>query len=251
MAVIAPGGKELMIGVDTETGRVAWRTPNPHGWKMSHSSILPSAFAGKRMYVYCAIGGIVGVSAEEKDRGTILWETTEWNHAVVAPSPVFLGDGRIFLTAGYGVGSAMFKLVEQSGVVSAKRLYELDRKVFACEQQTPVYYRGHLFSILPNDAEELKRELVCMDPEGKVVWTSGKENRFGIGPFIVADNKLFILNDEGVLTMAKASTEGYIQLAQAKVLSGRDSWGPMAMVNGRLLLRDSKRMICLDMRAKR
>ena len=247
-AVLAPAGKELMMGVDGDTGRVLWQTPNPRGWRMSHSSVLLARFGGKRMYVYCAIGGIVGVSAEEDDRGRVLWETSEWNHEVVAPSPVFLGDGRFFITSGYGVGSAMFRLEESAGVFSAKWLYVLDRKVFACEQQTPVLYGGRLFSVLPNDAEETKRQLVCMDPDGEVIWMSGKENRFGLGPFLVADGKIFVLNDEGVLTLVRASGDGYAQLAQAQVLNGRDSWGPMAMANGRLLLRDSKRMICLDVR---
>ena len=41
-------------------------------------------------------------------------------------------------------------------------------------------------------------------------------------------------------------------LARADLLagSGRDAWGPMAFVDGKLLLRDSKRMICLDLRGK-
>ena len=57
IAVIAPcGDKALMIGVDCETVRVVWETPNPHGWEMSHSSIMPMTLNGKRMYVYCAIG---------------------------------------------------------------------------------------------------------------------------------------------------------------------------------------------------
>ena len=36
-AVIAPGGRALMIGVDCATGEILWETPNPDGWKMSHS----------------------------------------------------------------------------------------------------------------------------------------------------------------------------------------------------------------------
>jgi len=50
-----------------------------------------------------------------------------------------------------------------------------------------------------------------------------------------------------MLTLIAANAEAYTQLAQAKVLDGSDAWGPMALVHGRLLLRDSKRMICLDM----
>jgi outer membrane protein assembly factor BamB len=58
------------------------------------------------------------------------------------------------------------------------------------------------------------------------------------------------LNDDGVLTLAEASTTGYRQLAQAKVLPGPDAWGPMALTDGRLVLRDLNRMACLDVAAK-
>jgi len=41
IAVIATGGSTLLIGVSCETGEVVWKTPNPEGWKMSHSSVMP------------------------------------------------------------------------------------------------------------------------------------------------------------------------------------------------------------------
>jgi outer membrane protein assembly factor BamB len=102
LAVFAVGGKSLIIAVNCETGEVVWETPNPNDWQMSHSSVMPFSIHGKKMYVYCAIGGIVGVSAEGEDTGQILFESKLWNNNVIAPSPVHLGDGRIFLTAGYG-----------------------------------------------------------------------------------------------------------------------------------------------------
>jgi outer membrane protein assembly factor BamB len=46
--------------------------------------------------------------------------------------------------------------------------------------------------------------------------------------------------------MAEASPTGYVQLAEAKVLDGHESWGPMALASGRLIVRDMNRMICLD-----
>ena len=39
---------------------------------------------------------------------------------------------------------------------------------------------------------------------------------------------------------------GYEQLAQAQVLPGNVSEGPMALAGGRLIVRDSTRMVCLD-----
>ena len=70
--------------------------------------------------------------------------------------------------------------------------------------------------------------------------------RFGIGPYMIANGLIYAMNDMGVLTLIKATPAGYRQLAQAKVLEGPESWGPMAVVSGRLILRDLKKMICLD-----
>lgn len=248
--VIAVGGNALMIGLDLETGKVLWQTPNPRKWQMSHSTVTPMEFNGKRMYVYCALGGIAGVSAENADRGAVLWETTEWNHQVVAPAPVPLGDGRIFVTAGYGEGSAMYKVTQESGTYSIKQMYRLDKKIFACEQHTPVFYKGYLYSVLPADAGAVKKQAVCMNTDGKIMWTSGSIDRFGLGPFMIADNKLLILEDNGTLTMARASEQGYEKLAQSKVLEGKEAWAPMALADGLLLVRDYGRMKCLDLRAK-
>lgn len=246
VAVLAPGGESLLIGVDCETGEVLWRTPNPDGWKMSHSSVMPMDFNGRKMYVYAAAGGVAGVAADGPDRGKVLWKTDEWNHSVIAPSPVPIGDGRVFMTAGYGAGSMMLEVSEEAGRFEAKALYSLEKTVFGCEQQTPILYEGLLFTVMPNDAGALKREFACLDPSGELVWTSGRENRFGLGPFIAADGKFLILSDDGVLTIIEASDEEYRPLASAKILDGRDAWAPMALVGGRLLMRDSKKLVCLD-----
>ncbi len=252
-AVFAVGGKSLVIAVDCETGDVLWETPNPNNWKMSHSSIMPFVIHGKKMYVYCAIGGIVGIAAEGEESGRILFESRLWDHSVIAPSPVYLGDGRIFLTAGYGAGSSMIRIAVENATYSVEALQTLKpEEGMASEQQTPIFYKGHLFCILPKDAGPLRNQFVSCHPDDcrRFVWTSGKTNRFGLGPYIVADGKFFILSDDGVLTVVRASTEEYIQLGQAKILDGVDAWGPLALVNGRLLARDSRRIVCVDLRAK-
>ncbi len=251
LAVIAVGGKALMIAVNCETGKIAWETPNPHNWKMSHSSIMPFIIDGKKVYVYCAIGGIVGVSAEDENAGEILFESNLWNPNVIAPSPIQIDNSRFFVTAGYGAGSVMLQVKQQNDkfVVDSLQAIKPDQGL-ASEQQTPIFYKGYLFSILPKDAGSLRNQFVCFHPDDckKIVWSSGKTNRFGLGPYIVANDKFYILSDDGVLTMVRASTKEYIQLSQAKILDGPDAWGPLALVNGRLLARDSRRLVCVDLR---
>jgi outer membrane protein assembly factor BamB len=253
-AVIAPGGSEaLLVGVDLASGRIAWRTPNPGGLKMSHSSIVVATIAGVRTYVYAAIGGIVGVSAETANRGTLLWNSTAFDATVIAPSPVPLGDGRVFVTAGYGAGSIMLRVSRAAGagrLFSTEVLYRhRPTEGFGCEHQTPVLYRGTLIGVLPKDAGAKREELACWDPDGRWLWSSGQTARFGLGPYLIADGKLIVLDEDGTLTMAEASTETYRPLGSAKILDGPDAWAPMALVAGRIIARDSRRMVCVDLRA--
>ncbi len=250
-AIIATGGKALLVAIDCATGEKLWETPNPNNWLMSHSSVMPYNFGGRKMYVYSAVGGMVGVAADGEDAGKILWETPAWNHSVVAPSPICMADGKIFMTAGYGAGSMMLKLSEDNGIYSIESLYEYAPKDgLACEQQTALFWNNYLFGILPKDGGALRNQLVCVSPADtrKIVWSSGKEVRFGLGPYFIADNKMFVLSDDGTLTIVRPSTQSYIQLDQAKVIEdGHDAWAPFALADGYLILRDSKTMICIDL----
>jgi len=241
-AIIAPGGKALMIALECETGEAVWQTPNPDGWQMTHSSVMPMELDGRRIYVYCASGGVVGVSAED---GALLWKYPEWRiRTATVASPVPVGDGRIFLSGGYNAGSMMLQLEEEDGKLTVKSLFRLEAKEFGAEQHTPILYEGHLYGVRPNG------ELVCLGLDGKIVWTSGRQNRFGLGPFLIANGLLYAMNGDGLLTLAEATPEGYKQLDRAKVLDGHESWGPMALVGGRLIVRDLTRMVCLDVRQR-
>jgi outer membrane protein assembly factor BamB len=248
-AILAPGGSALLVGLDARTGLERWRTDNPRGFQMSHSSIIPMTLAGKRTYVYCAVGGVVGVSAEEADAGRLLWETDAWNHKVVAPSPVALLGDRILVTAGYGAGSMVLAVTEVQGRFKVAPVMRWTRRHFSCEQHTPVFHGGRLFSVMPADGGALRKELVCMDPQGLHIWTSGPRRRFGLGPFLCVGQRMLLLRDDGFLTLLRTNGAGYVEEASARVLFGRDAWAPMALVDGRLLLRDAKKMICLDLRA--
>jgi len=240
-AIIAPAGKEvLLMAVDCETGEIAWSTPNPDGWKMTHSSIAPMEFNGRRMYVYCGSGGVVGVSAKD---GSVLWKTTDWKIRIAnVPTPVPVGNGRIFLCGGYNSGSMMLQLKEENGAIASEPLFSLKAKIFGSDQQTPIFYDGHIYGVIPNG------QLVCFDLDGKQLWASGSTTTFGIGPYVIADGIIFVINDTGRLALAEATPKGYKPLAQAKVLPGRESWGPMAIADGRLIVRDLAKMVCIDMR---
>lgn len=242
-AIIAPAGTDvLLMAVDCATGEVVWQVPNPKGWKMSHSSVMPLTLHGEEIYVYAAVGGLVGVSKG----GELLWDIP-WSASVIAPSPVAVSEERIFITGGYGAGSLMVQVDKTADGYAAKEVAKQGPKDWlACEQQTPIFYDGLLYGIMPKDAGALKQQFVCYDPGDGLVWSSGKTHRFGLGPFILADNKFYILDDDGTLILLALSKTGYEQLDQHRVLEGHDAWGPIALAGTRMLLRDSTRMVCIE-----
>ncbi len=250
VAVIAPGGDALIIGVDCATGEILWETPNPDDWEMSHSSVMPFDFGGKRMYVYSAVGGAIGVAAGGPDAGSVLWRVPEWNHRVLAASPVCLPDGRIFLTAGYGAGSMMIRLHENNGNFEVEILESFrPGEGISSEQQTPIYTDGHLFGVLPKDGRANRNQFVCVNPDEitSFEWTSGSTARFGLGPFILADNKFYLLDDDGTLYIIEKSTREFRLLDSRELIeNGHDAWAPLAISDGYLLLRDSHTMVCIN-----
>ncbi|MEI6603806.1 MAG: PQQ-binding-like beta-propeller repeat protein [Verrucomicrobiota bacterium] len=240
--ILAPGGSSLMIAVELATGKVLWKTPNPRDWKMTHVSIAPMDIGGRKTYVYCGHRGVAGVAADD---GSLLWETPDWKISIATvATPVPVPNNQIFLSGGYEAGSMMLEISTAAANWQAKPVFRLDADTFGATQQTPILSDGHLYGVRPNG------ELVCLDLQGKLIWASGMNHRFGIGPFLLAQGRIFVMDDNGELTMAQASPEGYHPLAQAKVLDGHDAWGPMALAGGRLIVRDLTRLVCLDLRKK-
>jgi len=245
--ILAPGGPDaLLVAADLATGKILWKTPNPHGWKMTHSSIVPMEFGGKRMLVYCASGGVVGISAED---GAILWESADWKIGIATIAcPIPVDKDRIFFSGGYNAGAMMAQLAQEpDGRITVKTLFRVAAPVFGATQQTPILSKGRLFGIRPNDGR-----LACLDLEGKPVWTSDAKAKFGLGPLLLADGLLYVMNDEGRLALYEASPAKATPLAQADLFpgGGHEAWGPMALAGGRLLVRDFTRMICVDVKAK-
>jgi outer membrane protein assembly factor BamB len=235
--ILAPAGPDaLMIAVDCETGKAQWTAPNPMRWTMTHSCVSLMTFDDRRMFVYFGSGGVAGVSADD---GQLLWTTDAFRIVTTVPTPVILPDGRIFCSGGYNAGSMMLQVKGKGGKYSVDVLYRLKPGVFGAAQTTPIYYNSHIYGVRPSG------ELVCLDEGGKVLWASTGEN-FGLGPLLIAEGMIYVIDDNGTMTLALANEKGFTRLAKAKVLPGPEAWGPMALAGGRLIVRDLRKMVCLD-----
>ncbi len=241
--ILAPAGTSLLIAVDLETGETIWETPNPNKWDMTHSSITPMEFNGQRTYIYCASGGVTGVSADD---GSILWETPDWTIRMAnVPSPLVIDDSRIFFSGGYQAGAMMMKLnvSESDGRVVPEMVFRLKDKQFGSTQHTPILVENHIIGVRPDG------QLVCLDFDGNEVWASSPTYKFGLGPYMIAGPYIYVMNDDGLLSRVEARTDEFKLVDQTQVLQGHESWGPMALASGRLIVRDLTRMVCINVAA--
>ena len=243
---LAPAGdKVLLAAFDAKTGETVWQVPNPLQWKMTHSSVVEVALDGRPTLVYCGSGGAIGV---DEATGQVLWQTSDWKVSIATvPSPVDLGDGRILFTGGYGAG-AMIGQVKKTGdtygISVEKRMTPAE---MGSEQQTPILLpeaRG-IMAVIPSG------EMVFMGVDGVTNWRSGPANRYGSGAYLVADGAAYVINDTGTLTTIAADANGFQVLGSATIIpEARECWGPMALADGRLFLRDITHLVCLDLQAK-
>jgi outer membrane protein assembly factor BamB len=256
VAVFAPGGKALMIGIDCESGKVIWETPNPDSLKMSHCSIMPAIIHGKKMYIYNAVGGVVGISADGEDKGRLLWKTTKWSPSIVAASTLYLGNNELAVFGNYGAGGARIRIKQDGSGYSAEVLEE-HKSVngLASDQQTPILIGNYIWTVMPENSGALKKQLVCFNKSDllKPVWSSGKDNRYGrgLGPYIASGDKLFLLDDDGKLFYFLRNETSVSLIGAYKILDGIEAWGPMAIAGNFLLMRDSKNLLCLNIGQKK
>ncbi len=245
--LLATGGDALVIAFDQATGKEIWRTPNPNKELMSHSSLMPTTIGGVKQYLYLTMKNLMGIAASD---GQLLWTTPFTARMVAVPSPIAIGDGRIFVTSGYEAGSAMYQVEKGASGFTARKLYSLTSSQFNSEAQTPVLYRDHLFAV----SSKTKGRFTCLGLDGNVVWqspvvsgNSEASRTFYLGGFLLADGMFYILDgNTGMLRLVEANTKEYKELASAQILSGEDVWGPLALSDGKLISRDMSQMVCLQ-----
>ena len=162
VAILAPGGKALMIGVRCSDGEILWRTPNPDSLLMSHGSIMPMTIHGRKMYVYNAVGGVVGIAADGPMPENCYGKTRNGALQQQLPLPFILATMKLLCS------EAMEPAAESSGLIMTEPDYTAvlveshkSMEGISSDQQTPVLTGDFLWSVMPENAGPLKKQLVC------------------------------------------------------------------------------------------
>jgi outer membrane protein assembly factor BamB len=256
--------KAGVVAYDKLTGNVKWSTPSlgPVGYvspsivKVSGENhiVMITASAGRGS---SASGGkVIGI---EPLSGKILWEYTNWQCGIPIPEAVDAGENRMLITGGYQAGAAMIKVEKKTdGTYSVKELYK--NPDFGSHTQSPILVNGYFYAEYTTN--ERKDGLVCMSMDGQVKWKTGRSPLFDKGGMILADGLLLCTDGSNKLYLIQPDPSAFKPVASAELLkeggTGSENdpmasrvggktqnWAPLALSDGKLLIRDQGRLMCV------
>lgn len=244
-----------VVAYEKLTGKVKWATPSigPTGYvspaivkvgKEDHV-IMVTASAGRGEN---AKGGkVVGI---DPLTGKILWEYTNWQCSIPAPGAVDAGESKMLITGGYNAGSAMIKVEKKSdGTYGVTEVYKVAD--FGAHTQPPVLVNGYFYA--QYSTNERKDGLVCMSMAGEIKWITRRAPLFDKGGMILADGLLLVTDGASKLYLIEPDPAAFKAVASSELLNGgagdqkstNQNWAPLALADGKLLIRDQTRLMCV------
>jgi outer membrane protein assembly factor BamB len=231
-----------VTAIDKATGKTVWRSGEDGA---SYSTALAAQVGKSRLAFFLTREGAVCARVAD---GTILWTypfRAQDRFSANAASPILIGD-QLFLTAAYGVGSALLK-VDETGCREVWR-----NKALSAHWATPIHRDGYVYGF--DGRHDYEATLRCVRlSDGQVMWARKGYER---GSMTLADGKFIILSEGGRLVLADLTPQGCQEISSALVLS-EHCWQAPVLSRGLLyLLRYDHRhgkgtLLCLDLRERK
>jgi outer membrane protein assembly factor BamB len=241
--VVAPQGTEIgMVALDQTTGKEKWHS-GPIGG-MAYGSPMLIKLDGVEQFVIVNVPGVASVRAAD---GKVLWKY-EHNCKIPIPNITVMSDGKLFVTGAYRAGSAIIQVAHQGDDWSVKELARNNQIGGHCHPA--LFFKDHLYML--GNVNERADGMVCFDQEAKVVWqTKNNPNLDKGGSILTADGLMYVMDGRtGELHIVEPSADGFKSLCKTKVLDGREIWGPLALADGKLVVRDQTQVKCLDIQGQ-
>ncbi len=240
--LVAVGGKGSAVAAfDTDSGELAWKAldgPISSGSPIVYLNRTKKGMASLEA-VFINGRGLVALNPFD---GEVSWEHPLADQPLgTAPSPVAAGD--LLLASSMKAGGAAVRLTHTDDrTVPASAWKNADLTGYFC---TPVVCgKDYLYTITSTLLPQPTSTLRCVEVKtGKEAWSQSGVGIFSAGLVRVADNRLLVLDDKGVLRLVEHDPKRYRELAKAEVCAA--TFVTPALANGCLYVRDGKSVACV------
>jgi len=244
------------------TGNVVWQTPplgivgysNPKVVKIDGEDqiVYITSSAQSRGNNQVTMGNVVGMDART---GKILWQYAKWDCPAQVPCAVDAGDNRLLIAG--ELRATMLKITKKAdGTFDVSEVFKTEE--FGDETKTPLLYNGHFYAL--HRAVSKREGMVCMNMEGKIMWKTGRNPNFDFGSMVIADGLLLANDGYKTLYLIEPNPTAFKAISKVEILgegggktegmesmvgSSTQNYAPLALADGKLLIRDQYRLICL------
>ncbi len=245
--IVTGGGTNgpSLIAYEKETGDMVWKSS--WGDKPDDQGTIYNSYASPVLVSLHGVPQILnmedkGVASYEPETGEQLW-TFDWPWEDVEPKvaqPVVVADNRIFVSAAYASGCAVFEVRRADDGMMATELV-WDSRRLKTKFSNVVVHEGFVYGL--HD-----RVLSCLDlRDGKKQWAGG---RYGHGQILMVDDLILVVGEMGEVALVEATPSEHRELGRFQALNDRTWNSPAISIPGdndavaHLLLRNDQEAMC-------
>ncbi|MBK9138266.1 MAG: PQQ-like beta-propeller repeat protein [Verrucomicrobia bacterium] len=263
-----------MAAFDAATGRTLWESVGQKTWtgqpmlgwpgqrtvvwrandkQASYATPVLATVHG-RPTAFCLMRqGLVSLNPATGEVNFVRWFRAQVEESVNAANPVVVDDLVLISAAYYRLGSVLLR-VQPDG-----HSFEEVWKSTAIEAHwsTPVHADGYLYAFSGRNEPDARFRCVELRT-GRIRWerdeswgrrSTRQPPTYGRGSCILADNKLIVFGEGGLLGLFRVNPERPEELARWQVPSLEyPTWAGPVLSNRRLFLRGEQRLVCLDLK---
>lgn len=256
LVIVAPQGEKAgVVAFNKLSGEVVWESRRLSGHRFHVSPIL-----GK----YGGIDQVIMISSCVKDDGFTsdevvafeiktgkeLWRYEGINSFACIAPPAAINNKELFLTScaykdKYDPVSILLEITKEEDEFQIKEVFRNEEA--GCKMHPGIVSGNHIY--INNNGRP--NEMVCLDMQGKRIWEKKSAPNFEMGSMILVDGLIINQNGKnGDIHLIEPTPEGYKELGKASFFDSKKSqaWSPLAFYDGKLLVRDMEKIVCVDLR---
>ncbi len=255
LVIVAPHGQKAGVAAfEKTTGELVWKT-RPLSGHPSHVSPTLASFGGLDQVIMISpfdrqdstlTHEVVAFDAQS---GKEIWQYLGLKSFLTVTPALVIDDQRLMLTdcsydKGYDPVSIMLDITKTGEDFKVKELFLTEEA--GCKMHPAVQYENYLY--LNHNGNP--NQMMCLNMEGEVVWEKGSAPGFEMGAMILINGLIINQNGKnGDIHLIEPSPEGYKELGKASFFSSSKSqaWAPLAFSQGKLIIRDMEKMVCVDL----
>ena len=220
MVVTGGTAAPALLAYHRGTGVPAWTAGNDGA---AYASPAIATLGGRRQLLDVTAHGVAGFDPAS---GSLLWNYSWPGDWPKASQPVPVGNDKVFISAGYGLGSSLLQL--DASRASVRRLW--NSRHLKTEFSNVAIRGGFVYGL--DDGV-----LTCLDlASGRRQWRDG---RYGHGQILLVDDLILVQAETGSIALVEATPTSFNELATCPALSSK-TWNCPALSGHLLLIRNDQ-----------